>query len=239
MMKIASLLLLSLLSHSVAFAVTLPLALVYVGPGVCDGCGEDLATTIKKSGFRIKLVKPGDISTELLAQASIFAVPGGEEEADVKDALLPGEAERIREFVSQGGNYLGVCLGAFLAADWLSDRESQHGLQLFDGKIKNHSPTKEARMEDVTWKGHHRWLYFQDGPEFILPADVKNTADIWAYYTTGAIAALQTNFGTGRVGLIGPHLEADQSWLDADHLIDPDGLDGDLMVEFLQTLIAR
>jgi len=239
MLKTLTLSILFLLSTSWTFAETQPLALVYAGPGVCDGCETSLAATIHQSGFRVQLIRAGEISSEILSKASIFAVPGGEEEADVKNALFPGEAERIRDFVNRGGSYLGVCLGAYLAANWMSDRESQHGLQLFDGEIRNHSPTKEARMEDVTWQGHHRWLYFQDGPEFSLSASSTNPTDIWAYYKTGAIAALQTKFGTGRVGLIGPHLEADQTWWDEDHLVDPDGLDGDLMPAFLQSLIAR
>jgi len=229
--------------QSYAQAEKLPLALVYAGPGVCDGCPESLAKNIKKSGFRVQLVKPGQLSHDRLAEASVFAVPGGDEEDDVKNALLPGEAENIREFVNQGGSYLGVCLGAFLAANWLTDNQSLHGLELFHGLIRNHSRTKEARMEDVVWRENHHWLYFQDGPEFILP-DESGLADdlktqVWAHYQTGAVAALQTKFGQGRVGLIGPHLEAENEWLKDDHLSDPDGLDGFLMQDFLQTLIRR
>jgi glutamine amidotransferase-like uncharacterized protein len=233
LIKIASYALVLFFSLS-AQAEQLPLALVYYGPGVCNGCPQSLAKTIRKSGFKIQKVWAGDLTADLLSKASIFAVPGGDEEADVKNALSSAEVDNIRNFVNNGGSYLGVCLGAYLATNWIGNDPTKPGLQLFDGKIYNHSPTQEARMEDVTWRGEHRWLYFQDGPEFVPSPDSKT--DVWAYYKTGAVAALQQKFGLGHVGLIGPHLEADQSWLDDDHLVDPDGFDDYLMNAFLKNL---
>ena len=218
-----------------------PLAYVYHGEGVCEGCPESLKTNIQKAGFRVAWIRPGEITAKHLAKASLFAVPGGEEERDVKRALQKGETENIQEFVRQGGHYLGVCLGAYLVPQWLPDEPSENGLELFSGIVTNHSPTKEARMEKISWRGNSRWMYFQDGPEFRLSRKFlrQPQVEIWARYSDDSLAALQVPYGLGRVGLVGPHAEADQSWLDDDHLIDPDGFDSDLLVDFLNGLTQK
>jgi glutamine amidotransferase-like uncharacterized protein len=199
-----------------------PIALVYFGSGVCPGCPDDLATALVNAGFKVKQAFPGRISDVALAEAAVFAVPGGDEERDVMHALAPGEAQSIRQYVQNGGHYLGVCLGAFLAVPELIDTQTaEPGLNLFDGTVTNHSPTKDARMELIFWKNIQRYIYFQDGPEFHL--NHPEQADIWAYYQDGSIAAFQESLDAGKVGLIGPHLEATQEWLNEDHISMPSG----------------
>ena len=204
----------------------LPVALVYFGPAVCKGCPQALAKVINDSGFTVRKIYAGGITANALKDAKIFAIPGGDDVDDLMKALSANEQQVIRDFVAGGGNYLGVCLGAYVA--------SKDELKLFDGEINAHSKTIEARMEDISWRGQNRWMYFQDGPEFSIKA--KDSAEIWALYRDGAISALQQSYGKGRLGLVGPHLEADQSWLDEDELLDQDGDDSEYMVEFIKAL---
>ena len=215
----------------------LPLAYVYHGPGVCKGCPESLRKNILLAGYQVEFIEPGEITQRNLSKASLIAVPGGEEERDVMRSLKSGEAQNIQHFIFNGGKFLGVCLGAYLTPQWLPDSPEERGLHLFHGKVINHSPTKEARIDPILWKGKSRWMYFQDGPEFKLPKIPHS--DIWARYKDGSIAALQAPYGRGRVGLIGPHPEAEQGWLDDDHLNDPDGPDHDLLVDFLDGMVQK
>jgi glutamine amidotransferase-like uncharacterized protein len=227
----------TLLLPLAALADRAPVAYVYAGKGVCDGCAESLAVPLEKAGFKIKYARPGNFSDAELRSVSLIAVPGGEEEIDVKLALHAGEADAIHRYVENGGHYLGVCLGGYLATEWLIDSatRSEKGLDLFKGEVFNHSPTKKAHMEDILWLGKHRSMYFQDGPEFALTAD--SNATIWAYYDNQDIAAFQTALGKGRVGLIGPHPEADRTWWEEDQVTDSDGKDDDLMIEFVNALV--
>jgi glutamine amidotransferase-like uncharacterized protein len=74
-------------------------------------------------------------------------------------------------------------------------------------------------------------MYFQDGPFFIVDKDAKNADDVdvlATYSSNGKIAALVAPFGKGKVGVAGPHPEADASWYTLAKLSDPDGLDADL-----------
>ncbi len=223
-----------------------PVAWVYAGFGVCDGCPQSLSANLRRAGFKTIDVGPGDFTAENLTpeKVALFAVPGGDQESDVMYALHPGEAAQIKSYVEAGGHYLGVCLGAFLAAKSMIDVPGggAPGLDLYDGRVFNHADNKDAKIIDVNWRGNHRWMYFQDGPHFTLTH--PETADIWAYYTDGEpqIAAFQAPLGKGRVGLIGPHAEADKEWWNEDPshvLYDPDGFDFHLLNEFAQTLIQK
>ena len=237
------------LSPRIAFAkVPKPLALVYSGPGICAECDDDLIKAFRKAGFEARKISPGHFTDKNLAKAAVVAIPGGDEEGVVKNAFHAGEAERIKKYVESGGHYLGVCLGAYIAAPKLYtyDRaparfkkkpgEEDPGLNLFDGKVKNHSGDKLARDEKVLWKGKPYEMYFQDGPEFILNPDAH--AEIWAKYSDGAIAAFQSPLGNGRVGLLGPHLEADLSWYAVEHLKAPEYLNQERFSEFVHALIG-
>ena len=226
-----------------------PLALVYSGKGICEGCDTSLSLAFRQAGFRTEGVRPGNITQANLERAAVFAVPGGDQELDVMLALFPGEAQNIKQYVTSGGHYLGVCLGSFLAAPLIINTPSPtstlpSGLDLFKGRVFNHSETKEARIEPILWRpgtpnSSIRMMYFQDGPHFTLN---DPRAVIWAQYQDGSIAAFQAPLGRGRVGLLGPHPEADETWWNEDPghpLYDPDGKDTDLFIEFMDALIGN
>lgn len=226
MKKISLLLLIGFFIFPDAWSQSQPIAAVYYGPGVCDGCPQSLAKVIRQAGYDVQKIHAGEITQERLKSVNLFAIPGGDDVDELMDDLKPGEAEVIHNFVAGGGSYLGVCLGAYLA--------SSDNLNLFKGKIRAHSKAIEARMEIVSWHDRLRSVYFQDGPEFM--ANDGDDSDIWSFYETGEVAALIQNYKSGHVGLVGPHLEADQSWLDDDHLSDIDGDDSALLVEFIKSI---
>lgn len=59
-----------------------PLALVYRGDAACEGCPEAVAALLEQSPrhFNVTFCGPGqevDISPSILAQAAVYAYPGG------------------------------------------------------------------------------------------------------------------------------------------------------------------
>jgi len=219
-----------------------PLALVYRGSAACSGCAEAVAALLAGSptGFRTEFCGPGEeraLSRAALAEAAVYAQPGG---GSVRSAWrrLREYADDIREFVHNGGTYLGFCLGAYLAAD-------NPGFGLLPGKVDQYIGTPGASVRDtddtlvpVRWRGERRTMYFQDGPVFQLTPGAP--AAVLATYDTGAPAAVVTTYGAGRVGLVGPHPEADQSWYDSAGLTNPEGIRFDLGYDLIEsTLQAR
>ena len=89
-------------------------------------------------------------------------------------------------------------------------------------------------MVDVAWEGHHRQTSFQEGAVLPPPED---RADVFARYGNGDIAAARYDHGDGMAGLVGPHPEADQTWLDEAGIADPDGDDWNYAVPFVAALL--
>ncbi|MEU7994094.1 BPL-N domain-containing protein [Micromonospora sp. NPDC049060] len=207
-----------------------PLALVYRGPAACSGCAEAVAALLRAApgGFRTEYCGPDErrqISRGTLAETAVYAQPGG---GDVGPAWrrLRDHAEEIRDFVHGGGHYLGVCLGAYLAA-------ARPGFGLIDGKVDRYISTAGASVDSVDdtvvpvrWRGSPRHMFFQDGPTIELRPGAPGV--VLATYDSGAPAAVVTAFGAGRVGLVGPHPEADRSWYAEAELTNPDGIRFDL-----------
>lgn len=95
-------------------------ALVYRGPGACDGCAEAVAALLKRAPrpFTVRYVGPGEdvhLTAAGLADADVYAQPGGNDDLDGTWEELRGVAEVLRDWTRGGGRYLGFCMGGYLA----------------------------------------------------------------------------------------------------------------------------
>lgn len=216
-----------------------PLALVYRGPASCSGCSEAVATLLRNTptGFRTAYCGPHgelEMSPRTLAKATVYAQPGA---GNVGPAWrrLGGYANDIRDWVHAGGHYLGFCLGAYLAG-------ATPGYALLPGDTDQYisSPGASVRgtddtVIDVRWRGRPRCMFFQDGPIFRLQPGAP--ASVLATYDTGAPAAVVAGYGAGRVGVVGPHPEASQSWYDDAGLRNPEGVRPDLGFDLVESTV--
>jgi glutamine amidotransferase-like uncharacterized protein len=221
-----------------------PIALIYRGDDEagCEGCSEAVKDLLDKSrfGFVVKFVGPHEdlkVDDDTLATATLYAQPAGN--ASLKHAwdYVKKTAPAIQKFVKHGGRYLGFCMGGYFAG-------KNPGFELLPGDTdewitsKNASVTTEKdAIVSVDWGNQTRFMYFQDGPFFILDKndkDAKNTLVLANYSSNGKIAAVVAPYGNGKVGVSGPHPEADDSWYALAKLSDPDGLDADLGLALLE-----
>lgn len=207
-----------------------PIALVFRGESTeqDDDLAEPLAEFLRKSPrhFKVRIVGPNedeDLDEDSLEDADLLAMPGGPDLDDASDETK-GAKRAIRNFVSDGGRYLGVCLGAYLAG-----HSPGFGLLPKDADTDSECEQKGAQVtndEDaiiqVDWTYSHgekagqthkdQWIFFQEGP-CIKGFEESDTSFILGRYSKdGRIASTLSKFGDGWVGLIGPHPEADQSW---------------------------
>ncbi|MCU0151849.1 BPL-N domain-containing protein [Curtobacterium poinsettiae] len=216
----------------------LPLALVYGGPQGCADCAPTIATVLRSGPrpFRVRFVGPGTphpISRSALDAAALYVQPGGGADLDATWRDLRPSADAIRSWVHDGGSFLGLCFGAYLAG-------SNPGLDLLPGDTFGWAGSAGASVPDdrdtvvpVTWRGRRRHMYFQDGPGFALDRNAR--AEVLGQYPDGVPAALVASFGAGRVGVSGPHPEADRSWFEAAGLRNPDGYRLDLARDLITT----
>ncbi|MBF0206910.1 MAG: hypothetical protein HQK53_08450 [Oligoflexia bacterium] len=213
-------------------------AVVYDGPGASKDCVEKLAYLLRRSGFRTQIAYPGQIS-KALSRATILAIPGGEDEEEMRNALLKSkEYDLIANFVSAGGHYIGVCAGAYLTGTFVGDSvdDGYQGLGLIPGSTNNRDKVdKEARAELILWQGKTRKFYFQDGPNFFID---EKRVEIWGRYSDGLPAAFIADFGRGRVAVIGVHPEVDDEWRIGDGVLDAEvAKNSDAGVKFIQRTV--
>lgn len=216
-----------------------PIALVYRGPASCAGCAEAVAGVLQLAAFDVHFVGPNEqlkATAETLSVATLYAQPGSAMSVpDSFDAMAP-DATAIDAFVHAGGRYLGFADGGWLAGH-------DPGFQLLPGDSISYIASQGASVRNaddtviqVNWCGQSRYVYFQDGPEFVVDPGAQGVT-VLATYDTGAIAALVAPFGAGKVGVVGPHPEADLSWYAQYKLVDPDGPDPDLALNLIDTLM--
>lgn len=107
-----------------------PIRLAVYDAGGTGGTGaaKIIAQVGKQPGTVVARVCGEDIRGGALDQFNVLAVPGG---SGGKEAAAIGEdgRARIRKFVENGGGYVGICAGAYLATSGFS-----WGLKILDAK---------------------------------------------------------------------------------------------------------
>ncbi|MFI5781380.1 BPL-N domain-containing protein [Nocardia sp. NPDC051570] len=216
-----------------------PLALVYRGPATTPGCPEAVAALLRTTSTRLRVEYVGpheelDLTAENLSRALIFAQPGGGD-VDAAWPRLRRHADTVRDWVRGGGVYLGFCLGGYLAG--------RPGYQLLAGDAEQYIATPNAvvtttddAIMPVNWRGQRRRLYFQDGPTFRIRSGTP--IQQLATYPSGEPAAIVTRYGLGRVGLTGPHPEADASWFHPPRLPATDAIHPELGHDLIETTLT-
>lgn len=224
-------------SDSAASAATRG-AIVYRGPASLPGCPEAIADVLAEVGVPYRFVGPAEplgLSRDTLASASLYVQPGGGE-VEESWPLLARHAPAIREFVAGGGRYLGVCLGAYLASDdpgfgFLPAGADQY-ISMPGASIRHPGDASVT----LRWRGRARQAYFQDGPYFEIAEDART--QVLGRYPNGAVAAAVCSYGAGRVGVVGPHLEATPDWFTDVGLEPPSPGTLDLACDLLAALLS-
>lgn len=196
---------------SVASGGQPPLALVYDNPPFADDDdAKSLASMLQKSRYRFRIQYVGSksvpLSAELLQRASLFAFPGGEVETETAKKDFAREIPLVQQFVSNGGRYLGVCAGGFVAG--------KDGFDVFPGEPDSYvgSPNSQAKSDadqtiQINWMGQKRSVDFQDGNYFKIPPGTPGVK-VMGTYNNGLAAAAVAIHGRGKAAFSGPHFES-------------------------------
>ena len=162
--------------------------------------------------FAIKVFDETELSKDPLRDTDIVAFPGGIGDAYYRffDCFKRRETNEIADFVSRGGKYLGICLGAYWAGrdyfDLLTNLEPAQYIKRENADVKRSYGT----VAKVDWLGKQMNMYFYDGCTFTG----EGRCQIIARYSNGdPMAIIQ-----GRVGLIGCHPEAQQKWFNKKYM---------------------
>jgi hypothetical protein len=173
-----------------------PYCSVQSGNGIMQALGSD---------YSFKIFTRHDLEADFFNDVDIICFPGGLGDASSFEFLTKEHHERIRDFVAQGGGYLGVCMGAYWAGseyfDLLTDVDAVQ--YILRPGTDTHRP--HAKNLDVVWKGQPEKMFFYDG--CALVGDETKFETVARYANGDPMAIIQD-----RIGIIGCHPESAPHW---------------------------
>ncbi len=180
---------------------------LYTGRGAVRA--RDVAAALKQLNVPCREVNERDVRQGKLTDCRILIMPGGRT-PQMLDALGPEGLRRIRQFVRDGGRYVGICAGAYLAAETVEVPGRPAGLGIID--IENRRRAGEGLRtlhlpgtDDTLLAGCQKTMriWYKNGP-VIEPGKGVTTL---ATYAGGGAAIVRAKCGKGEVVIFSPHPE--------------------------------
>jgi hypothetical protein len=160
------------------------------------------------SNYNFKLFSKNEVEDSFFDNVDIIAIPGGFGDAGVFDNLFKNNYDTVRRFVTGGGRYLGICMGAYWAgSNYLDILNSVDAVQYIT-QPNTDTRRPHAKAIDIKWNGHPERMFFYDGCALI--GDSTKFKTISTYANGDAMAIIQNN-----IGLIGCHPESEKFWYDS------------------------
>ncbi|TVR93574.1 MAG: hypothetical protein EA416_04835 [Trueperaceae bacterium] len=191
---------------------------VYQGAGTGDPTREGIQAFLDHIGLAWRGVDAADIAEGALDDVDGVYWPGGWAWPYVRDCT-PTAKRAITQLVRRGGVYVGVCAGAYFAADVIrwEGRLVEYDLDLFEGlaegPLDEIEPWKGWKLTTLRLHDHpvnagesEQTALYWGGPRF--QPSPRQSVDVLASYGHGGDAATITfPYGRGQVLLMGCHLE--------------------------------
>jgi len=161
--------------------------------------------------YEVDIFQQYEIKESNFKKYDIIAFPGGIGDSDSFDTTLRGKMDVIKNQITKGKKYLGICMGAFWAG--------HHYFDILDGVkceqyIKRHNSDIRrpfSTIAPVLWEGKKYNMFFYDGCSLV--GDNSKFETIATYVNSDPMAIIQNN-----IGLIGCHPESDEYWYDKPYL---------------------
>jgi len=141
----------------------------------------------------------------------IIAFPGGYGDSDTFDDSLLIKKDIIKNQISHGKRYLGICMGAYWAGSYYFDILNNVSCEQYIKKIDGDVHRPFSTITPVIWEGEKHDMFFYDGCSLI--GDNSTFETIATYINGNPMAIIQNN-----VGLIGCHPESEEYWYDKPYL---------------------
>jgi glutamine amidotransferase-like uncharacterized protein len=175
-------------------------------------CSKDCAYAMVhalSSDYQIRIFEEKELDDpEFFDNLDVIAFPGGIGDSDTfPNFFNRRRSNKIANFISNGGHYLGICMGAY----WASSRY----FDILDGVVAEQyikRPNADVKrsygtVASVTWKDQQEKMYFYDG--CALVGNETKFKTLARYANGDPMAIIQ-----GRIGIIGCHPEAPLYWFE-------------------------
>lgn len=206
--------------------------LIYSGPGASEKCIRHCILMLCEYNlpvdYKIRTVGPDYLlNTDWQTKTKLLIMPGGADLPYVK--FLRGKGnKKIKQFVQQGGSYLGICAGSYYAGNYVEFAKGDPVLEVlgarelafFPGSVIGpvysgfrYDSHQGVRTPGILWKGGVCKLYYHAGGYFSKAAQKKNIYVIATYEDLKKPAIIQGQYGKGRFILSAVHFEITPDFL--------------------------
>jgi glutamine amidotransferase-like uncharacterized protein len=185
--------------------------------------------------YRFKIFTKWKLDRDFFDDVDMIAVPGGIGDSDSHERLFLENGPKIKQFLKDGGRYLGICMGAYWADKYYFDL--LHDIRAVQYITRPNTCTRRphAKAMPVNWRGQQEKMYFYDGCALVG----NGQKEVWATYSNGDPMAIIQD----RIGLIGCHPESEPAWYSEYHSwMKPhwhDGKHHELLLNFVDALMAK
>jgi len=198
---------------------------LYADQGADEDCIKATMNMFQWMGYSVKYVTAENINTQGLDNFKILCIPGGDMYQYGRDISSKGK-ENIKNFISNGGGYIGICGGAYFTGEkviWRGSQLPMTPLGIFPGTtqgpfdeiipypdygmckvniVDSIHPITESEPDSA-------WILYYWGPAFI-PNDNAEIDILGKYNIGNKVSIAAFNYGSGRVFIIGPHPEFEE-----------------------------
>ena len=178
---------------------------------VCDPkCSVQSSNGVMKAlseNYKFKLFSKNEVEQGFFDDVDMVAFPGGFGDSDSYDIILKNNKDVVVDFVTRGGKYLGICMGAYWAGkDYFDILDDVDSLQYIK-RPNTDTRRPHAKNIKINWQGTNTTMFFYDGCAMVGDGNYETVA---TYANGDAMAIIQKN-----IGLIGCHPESQQFWYDS------------------------
>ena len=182
--------------------------------------------------YSFKIFTRHELENDFFDDVDCVCFPGGLGDASKFPYLTSEHQNTIKQYIQQGGKYLGICMGAYWAgSEYFNILDNVDAVQYIT-RPGTDTRRPHAKALPVTWKGQQHKMFFYDGCALIGEGPRETIA---TYANGDAMAIIQNN-----IGLIGCHPESERHWYNSYSWMKPhyhNGLHHRLLLEFVDNLI--
>lgn len=185
--------------------------------------------------YNFKIFSKNTLEDNFFDDVDMIAVPGGIGDSDTFRQLFKNNGKRVKDFIHNGGRYLGICMGAYWAGSYYLNVLDDVDAVQYIKQPGTDTRRPHAKNLNVMWKDEPINMFFYDGCALVGNRHKFKTI---ATYANGDPMAIYQK----RIGLIGCHPESEPFWYDSySYMRDKwhGGRHHELLLDFTNDLMKR
>ena len=157
--------------------------------------------------YRFKIFTKHELEEDFFDDVDCICIPGGIGDAEKFNMCFENNQDAVKQFLRNGGKYLGICMGGYWAGSEYFDILKDCDTTQYITRPNTDTRRPHAKNLSVIWNGESKNMFFYDG--FAVVGDKTKFETVASYMNGDPMAIIQNN-----IGIIGCHPEATKHWFD-------------------------